>query len=169
MRYRDKVQSRDWTNDHPETAPLGDPSRKQLPNPDTMADANKSPLTRAWYSCLLMASASAWQKPKLMLTIISWMEHTVPNEGARENTQGAEGFWSPIGGISIWTNQYTQSSLELNHQSKKTHGGTCGSICICSRGWPSQSSTGGEALGPVKALCPSIGEYQNWEWEWVSW
>jgi hypothetical protein len=26
---------------------------------------------------------------------------------------------------------------------------------------------GGEALGPVKVLCPSIGEGQ--EWEWVSW
>jgi hypothetical protein len=28
---------------------------------------------------------------------------------------------------------------------------------------------GGEALGPVKALCPSIGECQNQEWEWVVW
>jgi hypothetical protein len=43
------------------------------------------------------------------------------------------------------------SSLELNHQLKKTHGGTCGSSCICSRGWPSRSSMGGEALGPVNA------------------
>jgi hypothetical protein len=29
------------------------------------------------------------------------------------------------------------------HQPKKTHGGTLGSNCICSRGWPSQSSMGG--------------------------
>jgi hypothetical protein len=29
---------------------------------------------------------------------------------------------------------------------------------ICSRGWPSWSSVGGEALGTVKLLCPSIGE-----------
>jgi hypothetical protein len=28
---------------------------------------------------------------------------------------------------------------------------------------------GGEALGPVKALCPSIGECQDQEWEWVGW
>jgi hypothetical protein len=28
---------------------------------------------------------------------------------------------------------------------------------------------GGEALGPVKALCPSKGECQDWEWEWVGW
>ena len=26
---------------------------------------------------------------------------------------------------------------------------------------------GGEALGPVKTLCPSIGECQDQEWEWV--
>jgi hypothetical protein len=43
------------------------------------------------------------------------------------------------------------------------------SSCICSRGWLSQSSMGGEALGPVKALCPSIGECQDQEWEWVGW
>jgi hypothetical protein len=78
----------------------------------------------------------------------------LPNEGARESTQGAEGVWNPIGGTSIWTNQYPQSSLELYHQSKKTHGGTCGSSYICSRGWPSRSSMGGEAFGPVKVLCP---------------
>jgi hypothetical protein len=28
---------------------------------------------------------------------------------------------------------------------------------------------GGEALGSVKILCPSIGECQDWEWEWVGW
>jgi hypothetical protein len=28
---------------------------------------------------------------------------------------------------------------------------------------------GGEALGPVKALCPSIGECQDPEWEWMGW
>jgi hypothetical protein len=28
---------------------------------------------------------------------------------------------------------------------------------------------GEEALGPVKALCPSIGECQGQEWEWVGW
>jgi hypothetical protein len=48
--------------------------------------------------------------------------------------------------------------LGLNHQSKKTHGGTSVSSCICSRGWPSRPSMGGKALGPVKALCPSVGE-----------
>jgi hypothetical protein len=28
---------------------------------------------------------------------------------------------------------------------------------------------GGEALGPVKVLCPSVGECQDQEWEWVVW
>jgi hypothetical protein len=51
----------------------------------------------------------------------------------------------------------------LNHQPKSTHGETHGSSCICSRRWPSQSSMGGEVLGPVKALCPSVGECQGQE------
>jgi hypothetical protein len=59
--------------------------------------------------------------------------------------------------------------LELNHQLKKKHGGMCGSSYICSRGWPSRSSMGGEVLGPVKVLCPSIGEGQDQEWEWEGW
>jgi hypothetical protein len=33
----------------------------------------------------------------------------------------------------------------------------------CSRGWPSWSSMEGEALGPMKVLCPSIGEFQDQE------
>ena len=37
--------------------------------------------------------------------------------------------------------------------------------CICSRGLPSWSSMGGEALGPVKALCPSVGKCQGQEVE----
>jgi hypothetical protein len=28
---------------------------------------------------------------------------------------------------------------------------------------------GGEAFGPVKVLCPSRGECQDQEWEWVGW
>ena len=48
-----------------------------------------------------------------MLTIIYRMEHRDPNGGARESTQGAEGVCNPIGGTTIWTNQYPQSSLSL--------------------------------------------------------
>jgi hypothetical protein len=67
-----------------------------------------------------------------------------PNEGARESTHRAQGVCSPIRGTTTWTNQYPQSSLELSHQSKKTHGGTCVSSCICRRGWPSWPSMGRE-------------------------
>jgi hypothetical protein len=36
---------------------------------------------------------------------------------------------------------------------------------ICSRGWPCLASVGGKALGPVKALFPSVGQCQvRWEW-----
>ena len=40
--YRDKVQSIDGRNDHTETAPPGDPSHIQPPNPDTIVDANEN-------------------------------------------------------------------------------------------------------------------------------
>jgi hypothetical protein len=149
--------------------PTWDPSHKPPPNPDTMADANKSPLTGTWYSCLLRASASAWQTQKWLLTVSYWMVHWASNGGARESTQGVEGIWNPIGRKSTWTSQYPQSFLELNHQPKKTHGGTCYSSCMCSWGWPSWASMGGEVLGPVKVLCPSLGGFQAWEWGLVCW
>jgi hypothetical protein len=67
-------------------------------------------------------------------------EHMVPNGGARERTEGAEGVCSPIGGTTTWTNQIPQSSQGLSHQPKKTHGGIHGSRCMCSRGWPCWAS-----------------------------
>ena len=39
----------------------------------------------------------------------------------------------------------------------------CVPSCIYSRGWPSQPSVGGEALGLEKILCPSVGEGQGQE------
>jgi hypothetical protein len=36
-----------------------------------------------------------------MLIVIYWMEHKAFSEGARENTQGAEGVCNPIGGTTI--------------------------------------------------------------------
>jgi hypothetical protein len=56
------------------------------------------------------------------------------------------------------------SSQGLNYQPKSMHGGTHGSSCICSRGWPCQISMGGEVLGPVKARCPSIGSVKAVRW-----
>jgi hypothetical protein len=40
---------------------------------------------------------------------------------------------------------------------------THGSSCICSREWPCWTSVGGEALGPEKAGCPSVGKCQDRE------
>jgi hypothetical protein len=92
-----------------------------------------------------------------MLTANHRTDHTVPNEGVRERTEGAEGVCNPIGRTTISTNQ---SSQGLNHQQKSTHGGTYGSSHIFSREWPCQASMGEEALGPVKVLCPRVRERQ---------
>jgi hypothetical protein len=46
-------------------------------------------------------SWEAWQIQKWMLRVIYWMEHMVPNGGARESTQGAEEVCKPIGGTAI--------------------------------------------------------------------
>ena len=150
--------SREWRNDHPETAPSGDPSHIQSPNPDTFVDPTKCLLTGALHSCFLRA----WQIQKWILTAIHWTEHRFPNERARERTKRAEWVCSLIGG-TIWTNQHPPSSQGLNHQPKSTHVWTHGSSCICRRGWPSQSSMGGVAIGPLKALCSSVGNCQGQE------
>jgi hypothetical protein len=57
--YRDKVWCRDWRNEHPETAPPGDPSHKQPPNPDTRQ----------------MPTRACWQKPDIA---VSWEALPVP-------------------------------------------------------------------------------------------
>jgi hypothetical protein len=47
----------------------------------------------------------------------------------------------------------SKNSLPLTARPpKSTHGGTHGSSCICSRGWPSWLPMGGKAFGPVKDL-----------------
>jgi hypothetical protein len=102
-----------------------------------------------WYSCLLWGYASAWQIQKWMFTVSYWMGHKAPNGGARESTQGAEGFCNPIGGTIIWTNQYSPRARV--------------SSCICSRRWPSWPSLGGEALGLTKIICPNTRECQGQE------
>jgi hypothetical protein len=61
---------------------------------------------------------------------------------------------------SVSTNQ---SSQGVNHQPRSTHGGNQGSSHICSRGWLFPASMGREALGPLKARCPSVGEFKGGE------
>jgi hypothetical protein len=41
------------------------------------------------------------------------MEHRAPNEVSRESTQEAKGVSNPIGGTTIWTNQYPPDLLSL--------------------------------------------------------
>ena len=41
------------------------------------------------------------------------MEHRAPNGRARESTQRAEGVCNPIGGTTIWTNQYAPELVSL--------------------------------------------------------
>ena len=55
------------------------------------------------------------------------------------------------------------SSQVIKNQPKCTHRVTHGSRCICSRGWTYWTSIRREALGPVKAWCPSVGECQDRE------
>jgi hypothetical protein len=63
-----------------------------------------------WYSCLFWGYAGAWQTQKWRLTFRYWMDHRAPNGGARECIQEAKGICNPIGGTTIWTNQYPWSS-----------------------------------------------------------
>jgi hypothetical protein len=64
---------------------------------------------------------------------------------------------------------FLQNSQGRNHQPKSIHGGTHGFIHICSKGWPSQVSMGGEALGPRKAQCLSVGDFRTGKREWMGW
>jgi hypothetical protein len=117
---------------------------------------------------LQMPTRACWQEPDVA---VFWEALPLPDKYRTgccshplDQAQGPQGRSSRkhprswIGGTTIWTNHYPQTSLGLNHKSNKTHGVTRGSSCICSWEWPSQSSVGEEALGPVKVLCPSIGE-----------
>jgi len=81
-------------------------------------------------------------------------DHGDPNRGGRTRTGGAEGVCDLIGGTLILTKQISQSSPGLINKPKRTHV----SSCICSRGLSYLASVGGEALGPVKAQCPGVGE-----------
>ena len=99
--------------DHLETAISGDPSHNQLPNADTIAYTSKILLKGPRYGCLLWDYAGAWQTQKWMLTVSYWMDHRAPNGGARESTQGTKGICNPIGGTTIWTNQYPPELVSL--------------------------------------------------------
>jgi hypothetical protein len=76
---------------------------------------------------------------KWMLTVSYWMDHRTPNGGARESTQGAEEICNPIGGTTLWTNQYPRALV---------------SSCICIKRWPSWPSLEREAHWTCKLYMP---------------
>jgi hypothetical protein len=86
-----------------------------------------------------------------------------PMKELEKGPKELKGFTAPQEEHQYELTSTPQSSQGLNHKPKSTHGGTHGSSYICSRRWPSQSLMGGEALVPVKALCPSVGECQGQE------
>jgi hypothetical protein len=106
---------------------------------------------------VIQGFARAWQIQRWMLSANHWTKHYFPNG---ERTEGAEDVCNPIGKRTISTNQTPQSSQGLKHQWRRTHGGIHGSSHICSRRWACQKSIEGEALGTMKAWCPSIGEFE---------
>jgi len=71
------------------------------------------------------------------------------------------GKYNKIGKGLLKNKQISLPKMNRKMQLKSTHGATYGSSCKCSRGWLCQASIGGEALGPVKARCPSEGECQS--------
>jgi hypothetical protein len=68
------------------------------------------------------------------------MEHRAPNGGAKESTQGAKGICNPIGGTTIWTNQYPPGARVFS--------------CICIKRWPSRPSLEREAPWSCKLYLP---------------
>jgi hypothetical protein len=147
-----KKWSRDWRKGHPETDPFRDLSHLQTPNTDTIAYAKKRLLKEVWYRCPLRDSASTWAIQMQTLRDSCCNEPEDPNGRFTGRPERAEGDCNTIGRtISI-----NQSSQELNHQAKSTHGGTHGSSCICSRGRPYLASLWGKILGPLEIQCPSI-------------
>jgi hypothetical protein len=86
-----------------------------------------------------------------------------PMKDLEKGSKELRGFTAPQEEQPYELTSTPQSSQGLNYQLKGTHGRTHGSTCICSRGWPCRTSMGEEALGPVKVLCPNVGECQDQE------
>jgi len=89
-KYRNKEWSRVWRKGHPGSAPPGDTSHMQPPNPVTIADAKKCLLTEARYGCLRRGSDRAfWFRWGCLILPSNWAGD--PNGGVRERTEGTEG------------------------------------------------------------------------------
>ena len=55
-----------------------------------------------------------------MLTIIYWLDHMAPYEGAKENTQGAKVVCNPIGRTTMPTNIDPSELAETKETNKQT-------------------------------------------------
>ena len=73
--------------------------------------------------------------------------------------------------IGVWVHFWVFNSIPLSYLSVIVpvpctfhH-----SSCICSRGWSSRPSMGGEALGLVKLYAQVQGNTRARKWEWVGW
>ena len=123
-----------------------DPSHNQPPNANTIAHTSKMLLKGPWCSCLWWGYVKAQQTHKWSLAVSYWMDHRAPNGGARESTQWAKGICNPIGGTTIWTNQYPRA---------------LDSSCVCIKRLPSRPSMEREAHSTANFICPSTGERQG--------
>jgi hypothetical protein len=77
------------------------------------------------------------------------MEHRAPNGGAREGTQGTKGVCNPIGGTTIWTNQYSLELVSLAAYVSKDG--------LVGHHWEERP------LGLANFICLSTGERQGQE------
>jgi hypothetical protein len=86
--------------------------------------------------------------------VIYWMEHRALMKGLEKVPKELKGS----------ATLYVEQQYELTSTPRARV-----SSCICSRGWPSQPSMGGEVLGIAKIVCSSTGEFQDQEGELVGW
>jgi hypothetical protein len=86
---------------------------------------------RAWYSFLLRDSVRVWKIQMWMLTANHWTEHGLPNGGVK-GLKELKGFGTHRKNNVKQSDLHPpQSSEELKHQPKSTHGGPYGFSCIC--------------------------------------
>ena len=111
-------------------------------------------------SLILLSPERLCQRQTWILTATHWTEFGVSEEmekGRKELTD----FVAPMGGATVSTVQIPRSSQGLDHQPKRTYGGTHGSSHICDRGWPCWTSVGEVALGPDGFCRPIVGKCQG--------
>jgi hypothetical protein len=77
--------------------------------------------------------------------------HRIPNEGARESTQGAKENCNPIGGTTIWTYQYPGALELLSLAAYVSEDG------LVSHHWEERP------LGLANVICLTTGECQGQE------